>query len=229
MAKTQEFMVSCGTGKILDSLPTERTRIAPSPPASATLLADAAASFRQALAEPIGMPPLQKLVRKEAKVAIGIRDGQATYYERDDQDLRILGLPILMELLQQHGVRPEDHSDQNRRRIAPHVDAQGDDPHPGVQVALNPGWRLSYMDATDTSQFVNLRMTGRGMEVMVHCSVVESDLFIFMSTPQGFFQGGWKSILAGMGNWESIRYHPPGPSLRGIPCRTRRTARFISC
>jgi hypothetical protein len=166
------------------------------------------------------MPPLQKLVRKEAKVAIGIRDGQATYYERDDQDLRILGLPILMELLQQHGVRPEDHSDQNRRRVAPHVDAQGDDPHPGAQVALNPGWRLSYMDATDTSQFVNLRMTGRGMEVIVHCSVVESDLFIFMSTPQGFFQGGWKSIPAGMGNWESIRYHPPGPSLRGIPCRT---------
>jgi nickel-dependent lactate racemase len=54
------------------------------------------------------MPPLQKLVRKGAKVAIGIQDGRATYYERDDQDLRILGLPILMELLQQYGVRPED-------------------------------------------------------------------------------------------------------------------------
>jgi hypothetical protein len=33
------------------------------------------------------------------------------------------------------------------------------------------------------SQFVPLGMTKRGMEVMVHRSVVESDLFIFMSTP----------------------------------------------
>jgi hypothetical protein len=44
------------------------------------------------------------------------------------------------------------------------------------------------------------------MEVAVHRSVLESDLFIFMSTPGGFFQGGWKSILVGMGNWQSIRY-----------------------
>jgi hypothetical protein len=53
------------------------------------------------------------------------------------------------------------------------------------------------MDATDTSQFVNLGMTGRGMEVMVHRSVVESDLFIFMSTPQVFSRAvGNRSWLA---------------------------------
>jgi hypothetical protein len=60
MAQTQEFMASCGTAKTPARLPVERTRIPPGPPASATPLPDAAASFRQALAEPIGMPPLQR-------------------------------------------------------------------------------------------------------------------------------------------------------------------------
>ena len=54
------------------------------------------------------MPPLQKLVKKGAKVTIGIQDGRAIHYHPEDQDLRILGLPILLELLQQYGVRPED-------------------------------------------------------------------------------------------------------------------------
>ena len=58
MAQTQEFMVSSGTTKIPAHLPTERTRIPPGPPASASPLPDAAAKFRQALAEPVGMPPL---------------------------------------------------------------------------------------------------------------------------------------------------------------------------
>ncbi|MGA7761488.1 MAG: lactate racemase domain-containing protein, partial [Candidatus Binataceae bacterium] len=108
MAQTQEFMVNCGTTKVPVRLPLERTRIAPGPPASATPLPDAAAKFRQALADPVGMPALGKLVQKGAKVTIGIQDGRAVHYHPEDQDLRILGLPILMESLQQCGVRPED-------------------------------------------------------------------------------------------------------------------------
>src|SRR5260370_21496579 len=77
----------------------------------------------------------------------------------------------------------------------------------GTKLPYTLGGRLSCMDATDSDQYVHLGMTRRGMEVMVPRSVIESDLFIFMSTPQGFFQGGWKSILVGMGQWESIRYH----------------------
>src|SRR3984893_17554794 len=166
MAQTQEFMVSCGTGKIPARLPVERTRIAPGPPASATPLLDAAASFRQALAKPIGMPPLQKLVEKGAKVTIGIQDGRATHYDLEDQDLRILGLPILMELLQQYGVRPEDiqikvanalHRMWTRNEMT-HI------LRPKLPYTL--GGRLSCIDATDINQFVNLGLTKRGIEVM---------------------------------------------------------------
>src|SRR5262249_60229043 len=104
----QEFMVSCGTAKIPAHLPVERMRIPPGPPSSAARLPDAAEAFRRALANPVGMPPLEKLVQKGAKVTIGIQDGRSTHYHPEDQDLRILGLPILLNLLEQYGVRPED-------------------------------------------------------------------------------------------------------------------------
>ena len=207
MAQTQEFMVSCGTGKVAAHLPIERTRIPPGPPPSATPLPDAAEAFRRALANPVGMPSLEKLVKKGARVTIGIQDGRATHYHPEDQDLRILGLPILLGLLEQYGVRPEDiqikvanalHRMWTRKEMT-HI--------LGPKLPYTLGGRLACIDATDLDQFVHLGMTKRGMEVMVHRSVVESDLFIFMSVPQGFFQGGWKSILVGMSNWESIRYH----------------------
>ena len=108
MAQTQEFMVSCGAGKISAKLPADRLRLPPGPPPSAQPLPDAAAALREAVANPIGMPPLEKLVSKNSKVTIGIQDGRATNYLPDDQDLRILGLPILLELLERYGVRPEN-------------------------------------------------------------------------------------------------------------------------
>src|SRR5262249_43109801 len=94
MAQTREFMVSCGTTKSSAHLPVERLRIPPGPPPSAPPLPDAAAAFRRALANPVGMRPLEKLVQKGSKVTIGIQDGRATHYHPEDQDLRILGLPI---------------------------------------------------------------------------------------------------------------------------------------
>ena len=82
MAQTQEFMVSCGSAKTPAHLPVERTRIPPGPPPSAAPLPDAAEAFRRALAQPVGMPPLEKLVRKGAKVTIGIQDGRSTPWPR---------------------------------------------------------------------------------------------------------------------------------------------------
>ncbi len=173
------------------------------------------------------MPPLEKLVGRGAKVTIGIQDGRAGNYHPEDQDLRILGLPILMELLQQYGVRPEDihikvanalHRMWTRKEMT-HI--------LGPRLPYTLGGRLSCIDATDTNQFINLGITRRGMEVMVHRAVVESDLFIFMSTPQGFFQGGWKSILVGMSNWESIRYHHrPWPFASGHSVQDPKNSSF---
>jgi len=227
MTQTREFMVSCGAAKVATHLPVERTRIPPGPPLSSAPLADAGAKFRQALAEPVGMPPLQKLVKRGAKVTIGIQDGRAVNYHPEDQDLRILGLPILMETLEQCGVRPEDiqikvanalHRMWTRKEMT-HI--------LGPKLPYTLGGRLSCIDATDLDQFVNLGITRRGMEVMVHRSVLESDLFIFMSTPQGFFQGGWKSILVGMSNWQSIRYHHrPWPFASGHSVQDPKNSSF---
>src|SRR5215510_15683993 len=155
MAQLQEFMVSCGTAKVPAHLPSERTRIPPGPPPSAAPLPDAAAAFRRALAQPVGMPPLEKLVRKGAKVTIGIQDGRATHYHPEDQDLRILGLPILMDLLQQYGVRPEDiqikvanalHRMWTRKEMTQIL---------GPKLHYTLGGRLSCLASTDLEQFVH--------------------------------------------------------------------------
>jgi lactate racemase len=227
MAQTQEFMVSCGAGKIPVKLPADRLRLPPGPPPSAQPLPDAAAAFRQAVANPVGMPSLEKLVSKNSKVTIGIQDGRANNYLPEDQDLRILGLPILLELLEGYGVRPENiqikvanalHRMWTRKEMV-HI--------LGPRLPYTLGGRLSCIDATDKDQFVSLGMTRRGMEVMVHRAVVESDLFIFMSTPQGFFAGGWKSILVGMGCWESIRYHHrPWPFASGHSVQDPKNSSF---
>jgi hypothetical protein len=227
MSPTQEHMVSCGTGKIPAHLPPDRSRIVPGPPPAAPPLPDAAAAFRHALAHPAGMPALEKLVGKGAKVTIGIQDGRNANYHPDDQDLRILGLPILMEQLQQQGVKPEDtriivanalHRRWTRKEMT-HI--------LGPRLPYTLGGRLSCTDVTDHDQYVNLGMTRRGMEVMVHRSVLESDLFIYLSTPFGFFAGGWKSILVGMGNWESIRYHHrPWPFASGKSVQDPKNSSF---
>ena len=162
----------------------------PGPPPSLPALADSAKAFRDALANPVGMPPLEKLVKKGAKVTIGIQDGRSTHYSPEDEDLRILGLPILMGLLEQYGVDPADiriivanalHRKWTRKELT-HI--------LGPRLPYTLGGRLSCLDATDPEQFIPLGMTRRGMEVMVHRSVVESDLFIFLSAPQGFLPGG---------------------------------------
>jgi lactate racemase len=227
MAQKQEFMVSCGTARVPAHLPSERMRVALGPPPSAAPLPDASARLRESLADPVGMPSLQKLIGRGAKVTIAIQDGRAVNYHPDDQDLRIMGLPILTELLEQYGVRPEDiqvkvanalHRMWTRKEMT-HI--------LGPRLPYTLGGRLSCIDSTDPSQFVHLGITRRGMEVVVHRSVVESDLFIFMSTPQGFFQGGWKSILVGMGSWESIRYHHrPWPFASGHSVQDPKNSSF---
>jgi hypothetical protein len=222
-----ELMVSCGNSKIPVHLPSERTRIAPGPPPSLDPIPDAHAAFVNALANPVGMPPLKKLVKPGAKVTIGIQDGRATHYHPEDQDLRILGLPILMDLLQQYGVRPEDIQIKVANALHRMWTRQEMTHILGPKLPYTLGGRLACTDATDISQFVHLGMTKRGMEVMVHRSVVESDLFIYMSMFQDFFQGGWKSILVGMSNWESIRYHHrPWPFASGHSVQDPKNSSF---
>lgn len=227
MTTTPEYLLACGTGKISARLPGDRTRIVPGPPPSAAPLPDAAAAFRHALEHPVGMPPLRQLVGKGARVTIGIQDGRLPRYHPEDHDLRILGLPILLELLEQYGVRPEDvhikvanalHRMWTRKEMT-HI--------LGPRLPYTLGGRLSCTDASTPGDYVGLGLTRRGMEVMVHRAVLESDLFIFLSTPQSFFAGGWKSILVGMGSWESIRYHHrPWPFASGHSVQDPRNSSF---
>jgi len=66
MAQTQEFMVSCGTGKIPVKLPVDRLRLPPGPPPSAQPLPDAAAAFRLGFDQAVPTVPPQRVASGEA-------------------------------------------------------------------------------------------------------------------------------------------------------------------
>ena len=152
MAQNQEYTVNCGATKISARLPMDRTRIVAGPPPSAPPLPNAEAALQQTLANPVGMPPLEKLVGRGAKVTIAIQDGRNPNYHPEDQDLRIFGLPILLDLLQKYGVSPEDiqikvanalHRMWTRKEMT-HI--------LGPKLPYTLGGRLSCMDAADSNQ-----------------------------------------------------------------------------
>jgi len=209
MAKMTEYAIPSGTGAVLAQLPDERTRIIPPPPPPLPALENPEAELRRALAKPVGMEPLQKLIGKGSKVTIGMQDGGF-------RDLRELAIPVLMDELQKLGVEPKNvqfivanalHRKWTKKELTHTL---------GERLPYTLGGRLVCIDSSKKEDFEYLSMTDRGLEVFVHKSVLESDLFIYLAGTMGFFGGGWKSILVGMSNWESIRYHHrPWPFARG--------------
>ncbi len=67
--------------------------------------------------------------------------------------------------------------------------------------------RISCHDATDEKELVFLGNTGSGYEVEINRAVVESDITIYVNLNFTSMNGGWKSILVGLGSWRSIRHH----------------------
>jgi hypothetical protein len=67
--------------------------------------------------------------------------------------------------------------------------------------------RISCHDATDDKELVFLGSTGSGHEVEINRAVTESDITIYVNINCTSMNGGWKSILVGLGSWRSIRRH----------------------
>jgi hypothetical protein len=67
--------------------------------------------------------------------------------------------------------------------------------------------RISCHDATDEKELVFLGGTVSGHEVEINRAVIESDITIYVNLNCTTMNGGWKSILVGLGSWRSIRHH----------------------
>jgi len=226
MTKDGIYSIVYGDGWLQVELP-ERTRVL-KPPEPLPPLQDPARALREALQAPIDHEPLCKLVGPNAQVTIAFDDPVMPIAPMEPQDFREMAIGVLFEELEAAGVPRSRtrlvcanalHRKWTARELTTILG-------PKLPYVLSPG-HLFCHDAEDAEATIHLGETERGFEVEVNRVVVDSDLLIYLSLPVTPFNGGWKSIVVGLGTWRSIRqHHRPFPFASGKSTMDHRNSSF---
>ena len=196
-----------GDGVILGELP-ERTRLIRNNTPSLPPLSNLAQAVRNALDSPIAHEPLHKLVNSKSKVTIAFDDLIGHFPKEKKPCFREVAVKVLLEELDKLGVDSHNirlvsavglHRKWTRGELATVL---GNDlvNHSG------PSWLFNH-DAEDKDNMVFLGETHRHHEVEVSRLVTESDQLIYVSHPFCQFNGGWKTVVVGLGTWRTQRHH----------------------
>ena len=187
------------------SLPDETRSILPPEPMPG--LHDYEGAVLRALRSPLGSPPLADLVRPGNRVTIAF-DDPCLPLPPMAGDVRGRAIEVILEELFRAGVEKE------RIRlvcaIGLHRKWTPAELHHllGRKVCREIGpSRIFNHDAEDPDGIVELGRSRSGHLVQVSRSVTESDLVIYVNVNWTPMNGGWKSILVGLGTFESIRTH----------------------
>jgi nickel-dependent lactate racemase len=204
-----EVSLPYGPGSITVTVP-DRARVVRGGGDRDTRLAparDQAQAVRDALANPLGLPPIRELVRPNARMLIAFDDPTVPAFG----PVRRLAIEAVLAELDGAGV-PETsvelvcanalHRKWTDDELAKVI---GDD------LVRRFAGRLSCHDAEDPDNIVQLGTTASGYDVDIHRSVVDSDLTVYVNAACHMgFGGGWKSIAVGLSTWRSIRWtHTP--------------------
>ncbi|MBC7325081.1 MAG: DUF2088 domain-containing protein, partial [Moorella sp. (in: Bacteria)] len=165
---------------------------------------------RQALANPLGMPPFSRLVKKGSKVVIAFPDrvkGGA-----HPKAHRRVCIPIIVEELKKAGVEDKDiklicamglHRKNTKEELYWFLGRE-------IVDAFWPD-RLVMHDAEDPDGIVEYGYDEMGNVVNVNRDVAEADLAVMIGhvqgNPYGGYSGGYKMCVTGVTTWRSIRCH----------------------
>jgi len=165
---------------------------------------------RQALENPLGMPPLRELAKPGDKVVIAFPDrvkGGA-----HPQAHRRVAIPLMVETLREAGVALDDISLlcamglHRKNTLEEMYWYLGKD----IVDAFWPD-RLVMHDAEDAAGIVDLGTDEMGNAVTCNRRVAEADLPIIIGhvqgNPYGGYSGGYKMAVTGLTTWSSIRCH----------------------
>ena len=170
-------------------------------------VADQAAAVRDAIAQPLGLPPIRDLVPQNGRALIAFDDPTVT----SPGPVRRLAIEAALAELRAAGV-PESnvtllcanalHRKFTHEELASII---------GDGLVKRFGSRLFCHDAEDGENIVNVGTTASGYDVDIHRLVAESDLTIYVNAACHLgFGGGWKSVAVGLSTWNSIRWtHTP--------------------
>lgn len=181
------------------------TKLAPLP--------DLDAALQATLDAPLGLPPVEQLVKPGARVTIAFDDPTVPSFG----PIREKAITQILARLAGAGVHDEHVSLLCANSL--HRKWTVDELRSilGSDLVKRFGPRLTCHDAEDRDALVDLGKTSaHGWDVEVHRAVVESDLTVYVNAQcMRGFNGGWKSVCVGLSTWKSIRLHhtPDGMSM----------------
>ncbi len=177
------------------------------PPAPADGIEDYEGAVREALHNPFGCESLSKLVGPNSKITIAF-DDPCLPLPPMARDLRGRAVEVALEELFRAGVS----KDKIRLVCAVGLHRKwtsGELKHllgQKVWAEMGPS-RITNHDAEDPDGVCELGLTEDGRPVEVNRLVKDSDLVIYVNINWTAMNGGWKSILVGLGTFNSIREH----------------------
>ena len=190
----------------------EQTRILyapkPLPP-----LEDEKNAIREALENPIGSNRLEDLINENSRVVICFDDITWPLPLMKD-DARGKAAEVVLEKLMALGVKRENllfvcatglHRKCKPQELA-HI--------LGKQVFRAYWDRILNHDAEDRDNLVVLGKTEEGHEVEINRFAAQADLIIYLNITGSPQNGGWKSIIVGLGSYKSIIPHHSPEVLR---------------
>lgn len=179
---------------------------------------DPVAATRQALSQPLGLPPLREMVGPGKKVAIAFPDRVKGGIHPLSH--RKTALPILLEELAAAGMHKADitlicavglHRKNTREEMAQYLPEEVLDQFGSDQLINH--------DPEDPDGIVQLGTDEWGNELAFNRACAEADVCILIGhtqgNPYGGFSGGYKMPVTGLTTWRSIRgHHTPGSLYR---------------
>jgi nickel-dependent lactate racemase len=200
---TKKVAVDYGERKVDIEVPDSATVVEYADPPE--LLQDPEAAVRQALAQPLGSPPLAELARPGMRVAIGFDD-----ITRPNTPPRLI-LPLVVEALNRAGVKDRDitfinacsnHRKNTRSELANHLGAE-------IFNRFNPLDRIRNHDCDDRDGLTCFGVTDSGRYVEHNREFFEADLQVYQGNVSA---QGWKGYtgtgaVIGLASTRSIASH----------------------
>ena len=199
-----DFLLMVGDDLLEASLPMPVRLL--DPPAPMAPLPDFRAAVRGALAAPLALPPVAKLVGRGARVTVAF-DDPCLPLPPPLFDPRAVVIEEVTTRLLAAGVRPDDltfvcanglHRRWSRTELLPLV---------GPRIMARFGQQLDCYDAEDPAANVHLGRTPSGLEVEVGRVVADADLVVYVGVPWTEMNGGHKSLACGLATYRCIRQH----------------------
>lgn len=201
----EKIPIFCGNNYVDVEFP-KGTRVLSAPP-DEEFLPDPEGAILESLKNPLGMKPLKELAKAGSRVLIAFDDLAVPVPPMPPPDNREVAISVIIEELLGAGVKKKDitlicangiHRMWKRGELRTIL---------GDKIMKEFGYaQLICHDACDPENIVHLGLTENGFDVKINKRVIDSDLTIYVNLNWVPFNGGWKSVIIGLGTYETIRH-----------------------